>query len=427
MRCGSVVFLLLLISRSTCGHSLKRIPVAYERLDPPVTESYADLAARTVPAAFKYALELMPSLSAEVGPDDVKPLRISLLVAREHLDVFSYAYDQVYISAPDTPTEPTTFLGKLWRAIGRLLRKLIHPSVGPQHYNPNADWAGKAMTGGDQTSGNADGNGWGRMDTWQALRDDLNDGYTLLGDFQDLAHSLVDYNQTDSDQKKALCLDWQDRMSRHAEERYYWQYISAPPAQDKLYKHKHTSRLFWGYNGVKPSLELSGQANLVRMVRDSQLGRLLGTYPALLQLAGEDVLQDPGHAQFHDFRKLLRSILGTLTLFPELLPPASAAAAAGSGSSGSTQAEARRIEAVGDGCAASEVLLVFGKLFKDIGQVNNDVFAYNFNLQHGKAEAAEASRQAVIAGWEAELAYMEQVQVDGLASCLAAALLPGTK
>ena len=65
-------------------------------------------------------------------------------------------------------------------------------------------------------------------------------------------------------------------------------------------------RLFWGYHDVEPSLELSGTANLVRMVRDSQLGRLVDTYPALVALQGGDVLEDPGHAQFHDFRKLLR-------------------------------------------------------------------------------------------------------------------------
>jgi hypothetical protein len=29
---------------------------------------------------------------------------------------------------------------------------------------------------------------------------------------------MVDYNQTDADEKKALCLEWQDRMIRNAEE-----------------------------------------------------------------------------------------------------------------------------------------------------------------------------------------------------------------
>ena len=148
------------------------------------TESYADLAARTVPAAFQYSLELMPSLSSEVGPDDVKPLRISLLVAREHLDVFSYAFDQVYLPAPATPSEPTTLLGKLWRAIGRLLRKLIHPLAESQQHNPDADRAGHALMMSGDAGQATDGKDWGRLDTWQALRNDLNEGYTLLGDFQ---------------------------------------------------------------------------------------------------------------------------------------------------------------------------------------------------------------------------------------------------
>jgi hypothetical protein len=33
-------------------------------------------------------------------------------------------------------------------------------------------------------------------------------------------------------------------------------------------------RLFWGYRGVQPLAALSGQANLVRLIRDSQLAQL---------------------------------------------------------------------------------------------------------------------------------------------------------
>lgn len=33
-------------------------------------------------------------------------------------------------------------------------------------------------------------------------------GYEVLGDFQDLAHALVDYNATDAQQRLDVCLQW---------------------------------------------------------------------------------------------------------------------------------------------------------------------------------------------------------------------------
>ena len=66
-----------------------------------------------------------------------------------------------------------------------------------------------------------------------------------------------------------------------------------------------------------------------------------------------------------------RSVLGTLTAFPEVLPPTSARTSTSTNSG--ARSKARHVEAVGDGCDVGEVLLVFAKLFKDIGQVNNDV------------------------------------------------------
>lgn len=53
--------------------------------------TYWDLARRIVPQTIFTAFASLPQLSASSGPDDVKPLRISLLHAREALDIFSFA------------------------------------------------------------------------------------------------------------------------------------------------------------------------------------------------------------------------------------------------------------------------------------------------------------------------------------------------
>lgn len=108
--------------------------------------SYPDLAAATVPAAYMKAITLLPKmLNESTGPGDVKTLRVSLLEARELLDVFSYLYGPVYLAPKLTPAKDE------WRA-----------SIPDQ----------------------ADLESHGSKDVWRWLRKDLDEGYEVLGDFQ---------------------------------------------------------------------------------------------------------------------------------------------------------------------------------------------------------------------------------------------------
>ncbi|KAG2488514.1 hypothetical protein HYH03_013017 [Edaphochlamys debaryana] len=408
--------------------------------------SYADLALRAVPARMSLAMDLLASLTRVTRPGEVKALRVALLEARESLDIFAYVYpNNVYEPAPMADSNTTTAWGRFLKELGKLLKELmdwIHhhsgatpppppatPPPGSSGAHPQAGAGARAMAAGLRPSthgagcGKGGALGWGRHDLWFQVREDLDAGYEALGDFQDLDHSLVEYNETDVEAKRAVCLDWQATLANNSATYHYLGFVRNGVDPHTLYEHKHASRLFWGYHGTRPSTGLSGRENLKRLLRDSQLQLLLDSYPAVLALGPDDLLEDPGHSTFHNFRKLLRSILSVLSFFPELLPddPQPAAAAPGA------QASSGGGPALSDdgGCHPGAAVRAFASLFKELGQTNNKVFAYQFYRDRGMGPEAEDAHQQVEEGWADDVAWMEKVQVDELARCLAASLAPG--
>ena len=102
--------------------------------------SYCELAAASLPAQFQIAVSLL-KVDGRTKPDDVAVLRKSLLHVRDLVDVFSFAYPNTTNVTASTP--------------------VLKP----------------AAAGGSRSN-----------DPLLLLRDDLDAGYTVLGDFQDLAH-----------------------------------------------------------------------------------------------------------------------------------------------------------------------------------------------------------------------------------------------
>ncbi|KAL6750061.1 hypothetical protein V8C86DRAFT_2823067 [Haematococcus lacustris] len=150
---------------------------------------------------------------------------------------------------------------------------------------------------------------------WEAVRRDLDAGYEVLGDFQDLDHSGVNYTQVDEVERRGACLAWQAMFLGNLQSNEYHEFVSAP-VNGSLYRHHHTSRLFWGYGGVEPVATTTGLLNLAALVRDSQIRQALDTPVVELR----HIHKEPNHSRFHTFRKLIRSILAVLQHFPQLLP-----------------------------------------------------------------------------------------------------------
>ena len=121
------------------------------------SDSYGDLALINVPAKFQRAVELLPLINATSRPQDVKLLRVALLEAAQLLDIFVFAYPNDTTYSSDAAPE-------------RSENEDAATVVQKQH-------EAKTLT-----------NGKGSNDVWFTARLNLNDGYEVLGDFQDLAH-----------------------------------------------------------------------------------------------------------------------------------------------------------------------------------------------------------------------------------------------
>lgn len=275
------------------------------------SKTYGELAQDKVPGGMQEVLRLLPDLTNQSLPTEVKTLRITILEVRDLLDIFAFAYSP----------------GKSGR------------------------------------------------DLWSYLRSDLDEGYESLGSFQDLAHSLVEYNETDVVVGRDRCLEWKSKFQGNLYTYDYSTYLSSP-SLDTLHQRSktHVSSLFWG-NHVRPSADLTGLQNMAKLAY-RQLSLVLGSYDEVVAL--EHVYRRKVHDVFHEFRKLLRSVLATTSLFPEIVRPD----------------------------AQQPPLVLLFQAFKGFGSVNDAIFAYDFYKSRDKDKAKDA-KQKVESGWARLVCWLD--------------------
>ena len=145
-----------------------------QRNDPELL-TYAQLARERAPRAYADALVQLDVLTPRVGAGEVKQLRISVLHARELLDIFAYAYPP---TAPPQPLPQGADLGP-GLAPCRELKGACDKNVLRAAYGRGSPAAMHADADADADAGVAR-----HRDMWQSVRDDMEAGYQLLGDFQ---------------------------------------------------------------------------------------------------------------------------------------------------------------------------------------------------------------------------------------------------
>lgn len=358
--------------------------------------SYGELAAESVIGQWNKAMYLLSSLDmANARPDGVKDLRVSLLAARELIDMFIFAY-------PNATCQPSASLLHIESATDAARRLL----VGKKH---------KEMI--------------------LVIRSELDAGYETLGNFQDLAHSLVAYNESDVIEARAACLAWRSSFIDKMLLDGFLGHLSTPSTEVLYYrKQSDLSPLFWGSKGAPtPSLSLSGLANLALMTA-SMLQRAIEDLPTVLSL---ETVHAPkqNHETFHNYRKLIRSLLAVFQLFPQLLLPPSSTAASSSTilkcqDTLSAPGAEMKDWAVKDWtgcwlhnlwcliaptsayCKVGDPTSILQKAFKDLGSVNNFCFAWSFYTERGEEEEAAEALEQVMTCWANVKAWLQEVQID---------------
>ena len=262
-----------------------------------------------LPRALDRSLLLLEGLNASSLPSQVKPTRLSLLRARELVDLFIFAYD------------------------------------------PACE------------------------DLISSIRHELDEGYELMGLFQDLDHAHVEYKHKDLMRYLGLCLAWKSSFVSHANTQGYHKYL-LHPSLDSLFPRDHISPLFWGCCNAqaRPSLDLDGMGNfacLASAMAEDDVERT----GSLLSIEADAVVSKSNHLMLHSYRKSLRSLSSLLAIFPDLI-------------------------------RTSRIVPYLDQAFHSLGKVTDGIFAYDFYRKRGEGKKAKAAREGTIETWRSVKAQL---------------------
>jgi hypothetical protein len=291
-------------------------------------DNYGDLAMSKAPLFYNKMLLILPTLTEASLPDEVRALRHNISDVRNVLDIFAFAF-------------PNTTNGK-------------------------------------------------QLDVWPKLRANLDEGYTVIGDFQDLSHSGVKYSQHDLKQRLAVCLKWRRKFEVNMGVLRYEDFIKSARNDQLFFRPTRMySKDFWEYVGDIPHQDLSGMQNMALLERGI-IGQLADNYTRVVSLT--DIWDVDNHILFHDFRKLFRSANTVSGYFPGVFNMKSACTARG----------------VAD----------FNKAYDMFGDLNDEVTAYQFYVQHHDSPAAEAKKVQIQRDWAALKTWMTSENMPSLLACM---------
>jgi len=289
--------------------------------------TYNELAASLVAANYTAVVEALPDMNDTTLPQNIAAFRKDLLYTRNLLDIFVFAYPP-----PSQPNE---------------------------------------------------------TDVWVALRQDMNVGYTVVGNFQDLNHSGVNYTLQELDERRNICLAWVATFTNNIQTYNYGQYV-ANPSPNQLYSRPDNeySRFFWKRVGVQPSLSLSGLMN-VAMLDTALLRQGTKEYLGVFNLP--EVYSFKKHLQFHDYRKLTRTINYVTGSFNIIESNYTA--------------------------LANKILNITNTMYLLFGNLNDQVTAYQFYQQNGTPQQQAEQRivcddnWVTLRGWLQSNEYGDQLNL----------------
>jgi len=224
------------------------------------TTTFQGLAQSMVPSWYNETVSHMPIFTLTVQPDDVYKTRKILLKTRDLLDVFSPVYPNTTIAATEDNTN-------MWRLI--------------RHY--------------------------------------LNQGYMIVGEFQDLHNAHVMYSQEQMEELRDEVLEWKREFDQFRETHHdAVEFLESPTTNS--YQHKE-SRLFWQNAETLPSGRDSATDSL-GAIGTIQLNQVLEYLWLVYPYAS--VLDEDAHQHYHNLRKELRSVVDEFELFGSIMFPSSA-------------------------------------------------------------------------------------------------------
>jgi len=298
-------------------------------------ESYGDLGNQTTYPLYQQAQVLLSSLNSTSLPSQVKPLRSALGLFRDMLDLFAYAY----------------------------------PNCSFTDYNGDC------------------------VDVWRILRESVNVGYTIIGNYQDLSHSGVNYTTIEMDKLLDICLTWKAGYYVQLQD-YDFEKLVINPSFTELYIRNKTelSTFYWGTIPTIPNLNISGVDNIAFLEYNLVISSL-ENYDRVMDM--KEVYTNGHHNRFHDYRKLSRAILSVVSF---------------------------KVYNDNDTCVTN-ALAVVKEMYDNFGDLNNVIVAYDFYMKHGDKTGEKEEQALVISGWATLQKWMVSAQFAQQLICLSESLI----
>lgn len=215
------------------------------------------------------------------------------------------------------------------------------------------------------------------LNLWDDVRDDLDDGYTVVGDFKDLfdtnqeaVRALENGGQPEYKDKKKLnerrekVLAWKKQYFAEGglSEKIWVLFLDIHELDsNNLVNSKKYSDFFWGGVTAQPLASASPAQNARRLI-DAQADLAVHEHPAVLEM--KDPSSEKNEIIFHDHRKRLRTIVKVCNVANSLTPETCATDAV------------KEIESLVVDLGAIEDLIITGRHLEDDGKKNKAEDAY---------------------------------------------------
>mmetsp|Transcript_40747 Transcript_40747/g.85599 ORF Transcript_40747/g.85599 Transcript_40747/m.85599 type:complete len:736 (+) Transcript_40747:73-2280(+) len=396
--------------------------------------SFADLAAVMLPPYFQKAVVLCASTitpaeiqsdkngspfdkaedeshrqrvnTTSLMPGEVYLLREQMLKTRDLLDIFSPVYFK-HSSLDNYEDEASRMKHLSWGEGGHKIDLTLE-----------SDRPGKAKKKRDtsESSDNVDGDKANTeiKDLWRSLRKFLDDGYTLIGEFQDLDHARIRYTPEQLAKYQLLVWDWYDEFDQFIENHqdHISLYLFFPckkkhPSSKHArcrHTHSHSSHLFWAdtpKNKLPDGNKEMASSALMRLgrlqlERASEYLRQSLTFDHMIP-AHNATENDIVHGHCHSARKELRSFLDEVQLFGNLIVPGLVSISEIKRSSPTSRSVPSSLEQE----QTNQSLSILEQTRKHLGDLNDYYVAYSVYVEWDEyPDEQERLQHALEAQWE---------------------------
>lgn len=209
-------------------------------------------------------------------------------------------------------------------------------------------------------------------DVWEHAREDMNVGYTIIGDFKDLVDSHVNYTEKQLEKLRKECLNWQSDYNKHSIKYNYSYYLQNPSPSELFTRPENDySQFFWGADtDIQPTLNRTGYQNIAYLMKALTTSSI-DNYDMFGNLT--EIYRNDTQLVFHGYRKAIRGIDSVSNFAMEIYRPNTP--------------------------CVSGAIAQCAQFFSLIGKIEDQITAYDYYVQHNEIDEIQQEITAIDKMW----------------------------